>query len=424
MSDPELSVEFFRENRERFDRQMEEGSLAVFHAATPVIKSLDQFHRYHQTSNFYYLTGIDFPGCILLVHPPDREDRLATLYIPKPDSAREVWEGEMADKDEVRDISGIRDVRYAREFDSDFVKFQSSREIVYLDYDDSGFRFPTSHESRLFERIRETLPGLQLRKAGLILAELRRRKSEEELGLIRKAIEITHEGLQELWAAMNSGVMEYELEATLACHFIKNRARVFAYEPIIASGPNATVLHYVDNERRMEDGDLLLTDVGAQYGHYCADITRTVPVNGSFSPRQREIYEAVLGVQEEMIDSVRTGTSLEDLKALARDKMGETLKSLELIGDDGEISNYYMHSIGHYLGLDTHDVGDLNAPLEPGNVLTIEPGIYIREEGIGIRIEDDVLVTEGEPEILSGAIPKTVDDLEEMLLKLSGKDRG
>ncbi len=415
MPENELSPDFFSANRERCFQRMAEGSLAVFHAARPVIKSLDQFHRYRQTSNFYYLTGLDFPGGALVLHPEDAEDRIATVFIPEPDSAREVWDGKLPDKDEVRERSGIADVQYRKEFGKAFVKYQSHRETLYVDYDDSGFSHSTSHETRFLEKVRTELPGLQLRKAGLILAELRRKKSPEEVDLLRQAIHITAGGLRGLWSAMAPGKLEYELEAVLAYEYIRRGAGGYAFEPIVASGLNTTTLHYVDNNRRIEDGDLLLTDMGAEYRHYCADITRTVPVNGVFTGKQREIYQAVLHVQEEIIESVRPGISLEELKTLARKRIAEVLQDLGLIGEPEETSKYYMHSIGHYLGLDTHDVGDLEAPLAPGNVLTIEPGIYIREEGLGVRIEDDVLVTGEGCEVLSEDIPKAVGELEALL---------
>jgi len=394
---------------------MEEGSLAVFHAATPVINTRDQFHRYQQNSNFYYLTGIETPGAALILHPENRKGRIASLFIPKPDASREVWEGKMTDKEEAGEISGVEDVRYIKDFEGAFLKAQSGREIVYVDYEDTGLSYPTSGHTGFIDKVHRSLPGLQLRKAGLILSSLRRKKSAEEVNMIREAIDITREALMALWDDVHSGKYEYELEATLAYHFLRRRARQYAYDPIIASGENTTVLHYVKNNRRLEDGDLLLTDVGAQYDHYCADITRTIPVNGRYSPRQQEIYQAVLDVQKSVIRQVRPGVSFAELKETGKELIGETLMDLELIGAMDETSEYYMHSIGHLLGLDTHDVGDLEAPLEPGNVLTTEPGIYIREEGLGVRIEDDLLVTEDGCEVLSKAIPKEIGEIERAL---------
>ncbi|MCF7804402.1 MAG: aminopeptidase P family protein [Candidatus Marinimicrobia bacterium] len=414
MRDPILTPTFFERNREKFIARMEEQSIAVFHAATPVVNSVDQFHQFRQSSDFFYFTGLEKPGCILMMHPEDAKGKTTTLFIPQPDPSKEVWEGTMLDKETAEEISGIdaKYIQWEKSFEDTFIHAQRDREVLYADYDDLGFKYGTSKNVAFVGKVRKSLPALDIVKVGKITHDLRRIKQPEEIQLIEQAIEITGKALEAIWKRLSPGVMEYELEAELAYHCIANNARRYAYEPIIASGINAATLHYIDNSKQVNDGELLLTDVGAEYSHYCADITRTVPVNGTFTDRQREIYEAVLSVEKTIIESVKPGVKMKELNAEAKDMLGDRLMDLELIGDKEETGKYYMHSIGHFLGLDTHDVGSTKPPLEPGNILTIEPGIYVQEEQLGVRIEDDVLVTEDGCRVLSEDIPKDVEAVE------------
>jgi len=424
MRDPLLTADFFEKHRRRFVAEMDEERVAVFHAATPVIRSADQFYQYHQTNNFFYLTGIEEPDCVLMLHPENAKGKTETLFIPEPDPEREVWDGKMLDKETAEEISGIpaKDIRWTRSFEGAFIRAQDNAIALYADYDDTGLKYSTSKNGDFLSRVQRELPGLQIRKAGKIMRNLRRVKSPEEIQLIEKAIEITGDALFAIWEHAIPGVMEYELEAHLAYHCIKNNARRFAYEPIIASGLNAATLHYIENDKRIAAGELLLTDIGAEYSNYCADITRTIPVDGRFTDRQRDIYEAVLEVEQTMIDAVRPGVTLEELNTQAKELIGQKLIELELIAGTDDTGKYYMHSIGHFLGLDTHDVGSTKHHLEPGNVLTIEPGIYVQEEQIGIRIEDNVLVTEDGYRVLSEDIPKDVETIEKLVGKKSFAD--
>lgn len=410
-----FGAEFFTGNRRKFMEGMNAGSIAVFHAATPVVESGDQFYPYHQSPNFFYLTGIEQSGCILMLHPENKKGETETLFIPKPDPQKAVWTGRMIDKEEAASVSGVEKVQYVEDFDGKFVVEQEYMESLYLDYDDEGFRYPTSRNDDFLSRVRSRLPGLQTKKANPLMAKLRRVKSPEEIRVIRKAIEITGEALQAVWKETKPNLWEYELEAVLTYHFIKNGARSNAFEPIIASGGNSTTLHYITNDKQLADGEVLLTDVGARFMHYCADITRTVPVSGRFSDRQREVYQGVLDAQKQVIEAVKPGVQINDLNRLAHDSLGEQLKGLELIADTNEIGKYYMHRVSHFLGLDTHDVGTYTGSIEPGCILTVEPGIYIAEEEIGVRIEDDVLVTEDGCEVLSAAIPKEPAELENLV---------
>lgn len=409
--------ELYIRNRKNFIDQMEEKSLAVFFSAVPVIRSADAFHHYKQSANFLYLTGIEQENCILILHPENRKGKTETLLIPRPDHAKETWSGKMLTKEEAESLSGISEIMWTDNFESEFIRAQTRANLLYADYNDLGFSHTTSTNIEFIRKIRETLPGLQIRKASHIVHALRRVKSSEEIRLIKHAIKITSEALKALWCETKPGVKEYELEGVLAYHFIKNGSRRYAYEPIIAGGIHSATLHYVDNDSVLENGQVLLTDVGAEYGNYASDITRTVPVNGKFTDRQREVYQAVLKVQKQIISEIKPGIMMDDLNDQAKALIGKALIKLELIGDKDETAKYYMHSIGHFLGLDTHDVGTHDKPLEPGNVLTIEPGIYIPEEKLGVRIEDNILVTQKGHENLSALISKEVDEIESLVGK-------
>lgn len=415
MIDPILKSDFFMTNREKFHSKMDKDSVAVIQAAASVIHNADQFHRYRQSNNFFYLTGIERPDCILFLYPENAKGNTETLFIPEPNSDREVWEGKMLTKDQAKAISGIENIQYLSDFDGAFIREQEYCTSIYLDYDDAGFQYPVSHSRDFIDKVRAQLPGLTIHKASIILSELRRIKSGVEIQLIRKAIDITANGIIHAWHSLNHGMKEYEVEAVLAREFIRRNAREFAFEPIIASGINGATLHYIENQKSLESGELLLTDVGARYSFYNADITRTVPVDGKFTSRQADIYNAVLDVQETILEMVKPDVLLKDLSEKAKDLIGDHLIDLELIGDKEDTSKYYMHSIGHHLGLDTHDIGDQRKPLEPGCVITIEPGIYIPEEQLGIRIEDNILITQDGCRILSEDIPKSIQDIESLL---------
>jgi len=407
--------EFYLRNRQRFVEQMEEDSLAVFFATVQVLRSADAFHHYKQSSNFLYLTGIEQEGCILLLYPPDEKGKTETLYIPQPDPGKETWTGKMLNKEEAEELSGISNIKWVSDFENAFIRQQENKSTLYADYNSLGFQYPTSANLEFINKVQHTLPGLQLKKANTIVHELRKVKSSEEIELMQKAIDITGEALLGLWGETKPGMWEYELEAVLAYHFLRHGSRRYAYEPIIASGIHSATLHYIDNDSKLEDGDVLLTDVGAEYGNYAADITRTVPVNGKFTARQRDVYQAVLDVQKQIIAAIKPGVMMSDLNERTKDLIGDHLISLELIGEKEETAKYYMHSIGHFLGIDTHDVGTQKTPLEPGNVLTVEPGIYIQEEKLGIRIEDNVLVTEAGNKVLSKRIPREIEDIESLV---------
>ncbi len=413
--DPQLPPEFFSANRQNFMEAMEESSLAVFHGTGEVVNSADEFYRYRQTPNFFYLTGIEQPECILMLSPDNRKGETERLFIPEPDEKKETWIGEMLDMETAREISGIDRVQYLDDFDGAFTLEQEMLEHLYIDYEDEGFRYPTARRREFSEKVRSRLPGLQIKKANPVLSGLRRVKSPGEIELIRKTVNITVQAIRAVWAEVKPDLREYQLEAVLVYHFLWKGARNYAFDPIIASGSNATVLHYINNTGTLRDGEVLLTDVGARYGQYCADLTRTVPVNGRFTDRQKEVYQAVLEVQKQMIQEVKPGVHVDELNRKAGDLIGENMVTLDLISDKEDYNQYYMHRIGHFLGLNTHDVGTYTGPLEPNCVITIEPGIYIPEEHLGVRIEDDVLVTENGCEVLSDSLPKEPDELEELI---------
>jgi len=267
-------------------------------------------------------------------------------------------------------------------------------------------------EKQIAQEIQRLFPYVRIKDVSTKIAELRTIKDEEEIYNIKKAIEITREGILNIIKNSKSGMYEYELEAYFDFSLRKNGVKDFAFKPIVASGPNSTILHYSANNRKTQEGDLVLLDLGAQYNYYSGDISRTFPITRQFSPRQAEIYQIVLDTQKEVQSQAKPGLTLFELNEIAKKSLAESCKKIGLIKTDEELSKYYFHSVSHFLGLDTHDVGDRNMPLKPGMVITNEPGLYIEEEGIGVRIEDDLLITQNGCENLAREIPKEIEEIE------------
>jgi Xaa-Pro aminopeptidase len=369
---------------------------------------------YREDNDFFYLTGLEAPGGLLmLVARADSSDRVI-LYLPQTDSTRERWSGaRLAPGAEAARLSGIETVRPAAGAEAEIQKLvfgsgsPARAGALYLR------RSPRERESLFFQRLvfSDQKLGTPVRIGDLSVrvAQLRMIKDSDELRRLRRAITITGDGLRAAMALAEPGMYEYELEARLEYVFRRAGSERLGFPSIIGSGPNSTTLHYDRNRRKTEDGDLVVMDVGAEFGYQTADITRTIPISGRFTPRQRALYELVLGAQQAAIDSVRPGTDLQRLNRIARDYM--RAHSDTLCGS-APCDRYFTHGLSHWLGMDVHDVGSFAAVLAPGMVLTVEPGLYIPEERLGIRIEDDVLVTVGGPEVLSAGIPRTVGEVE------------
>ena len=424
----------YAERRDAFVKTMGEG-VAILQAAPQATRSNDVEYRYRQDNDLLYLTGFPEPNCLCVLSPQHEEERFI-LFVQPRDRAKETWTGKRYGVDGAREGFGA-DAAYT---------IDQVREILpkHLARNDNVYFAPGRDEGMnalirgLIDdsrsgRARTGRGVVSLVDPGAILHEMRLFKSAGELALMRKAVAASASAHVAAMSEVRDGTFEYELEALLEYHFRSAGGSGWAYPSIVASGANATILHYIQNDRRMRDGDLVLIDAGAEFDGYCSDVTRTFPVGQGYSPPQRRIYEIVLRAQKEGIAVVRPGVSMEDIHQRATEVLVDGLLDIGLLSGEagdliekGEHARFYMHRTSHWLGLDVHDVGQYRVggasrPLEPGMVLTVEPGLYIAEDledvsrdyrGIGVRIEDDVLVTETGYEVLSAAIPKEVDDIE------------
>jgi Xaa-Pro aminopeptidase len=371
---------------------------------------------YREHNDFFYLTGLEAPGAWLVLVGRKSGRDLTLLFLPARDSTRETWTGtRLGPGTEASRLTGITDVRPAAKAEAEISELVLGA--------DSPARAGALYLSDRPQQDSEFLRGLLLRDRrpsrpikvedlDPVMARLRLVKDPDELSRLRRGIEITVEALKESMKVARPGIWEYELEALIEYTFRRNGAERVGFPSIVASGPNAVTLHYDENRRQVRAGELVVEDVGAEFGYYSADITRTIPISGSFTPRQRALYDLVLGTQQAAIDSVRPGTNLAALNRIARTYMRD--HSGDLCGSDSCVP-YFPHGLSHWLGMDVHDVGSFGARLEPGMVLTVEPGIYLPSENVGIRIEDDVLVTAGGHEVLSRAAPRTAEEIEQTM---------
>lgn len=392
--------------------------LEVMEPGIALLRSADMRHEadhpqdsdFRQDNDFYYLTGLETPRSWLVLLKPLDEEPTVTLYLPVGNAGQELWTGPRMSPQEAVRTSGVAAVRPADRFAADAETLLAGRDtasgydMIYLPF---GRGKDTAYLADLAQEAGFTVADVSGR-----LASLRLVKGPVELDRLRRAVAITVEALQQAMRAARPGMHEYELEAIIEFVFRSRGAERVGFPSVVGSGPNSVILHYDENRRRMGPSDLVVMDVGAEFGYYTADITRTIPVSGTFSERQRAIYELVLSTQETVIDSVRPGVTIMQLDRIGRRHMRE--HSNDLCGEES-CDRYFAHSIGHWLGMAVHDVGSYGVPLEPGMVLTVEPGIYLADEGLGVRIEDDVLVTEDGHEVLSAGAPKTIYEIEKTM---------
>lgn len=405
---------FYRGNRERVMGAVADHSVVILFSGTSVQLSADEVYPFVANRNFYYLTGLAKERCALVITKHgDRVEEV--VFVEKVNPDVEKWNGKMLTIDEIREISGIEQVAYIEQFHACFDKLLSKTAFqnVYLDLERRGWDSAQTSAQSFASEIGAKYPYLVTKNIYPQICRQRTIKSIEEVERIRKAIHVTNEGIQRILSNACPGVMEYQLEA----HFdfaLKSRGLSPAYRSIIGSGKNATIMHYVENYDPLGEHDMVLLDLGAQYEHYKADITRTFPANGKFSERQRAIYSIVLQAEIETIQMIKPGIEHKLLNETTKRILADGLKRIGVIQQDSELEKYYFYNVSHYLGLDTHDVGEYRV-LQPGMVLTIEPGLYIPEESIGVRIEDDVLVTENGYDVLSQDIIKTIDEIERFM---------
>lgn len=411
-----MKKEVFIKNRDNLANLLENNSLVILFAGEALYKSADEKYPFTPNRNFYYLTGINEEQHILLMEKQN-DELFETMYVLRPDEIQEKWTGKTIRDYEAREVSGIEEVKYLDNFHTDLNNLLISGNIknVYLDLERRGFdeelRFPQSFAKNLKKKYADVV----VKNVYNEIANLRKIKSKEEIEEMQKAIDITTKGVEVLMKNCKPGMKEYELEAYFDFTLKQSGVTDFAFNTIAASGKNATVLHYVDNNSELKNGDLILFDLGAQFNYYNGDISRTFPINGKFTKRQKEVYEEVLKVNEEITKMLVVGITFREVNDRANDLIAEACIRLGLIEDKKDFRKYYFHSIGHSLGLDTHDVGERWGEIKEGMVFTVEPGLYIEEEEIGIRIEDDVLITKEGPVVLTKDCIKTVDEIENFM---------
>ena len=410
--DSAVPVELLARRRAALLALLEPGVALVRSADRRSLHEHPQDSDFRQDNNFYYLTGLETPGSWLVMFKPERGPGKLLLYLPERDPAKEVWMGpQLGPGSSVTELTGIEAVHAASEFEAEIVSRLAQSEAfgeyprLYLPLGEGAES--TREIVELAVQARRSISDL-----GKPLAELRLVKDSVELARLRRAIAITVEAHRQAMKAARPGVYEYELEALVEYVFRSRGAERVGFPSIVGSGPNSVILHYDRSRRRMEESDLVVIDIGAEYGYYTADLTRTLPVSGKYSPRQRAIYELVLATQAAVIDSVRPGITFWELERIARSYM--RVHSKGLCGESG-CDGYFLHGLGHWLGMDVHDVGSYATPFAPGMMVTIEPGIYLAEEELGVRIEDDVLVTEDGHEVLSADLPRSVAEIEALM---------
>jgi Xaa-Pro aminopeptidase len=424
-----INNQLFIDNRKRFTQHLKPNSVALFVSNDILPTNADGSFGFVQNSDLYHLSGIDQEDTILMIFPHVKDGKhKEVLFIKETSELIAVWEGAKLTKEQAKTVSGIENIYWHHEFEKVFKGFVFQAENLYLNSNEHTRRYidMESAEMRFNKRIREQFPLHTVLRSAPIMHKIRAIKHPIEIEQIQQACNITEKGFRRLLGFVKPGVMEYEIEAELIHEFVRNRSRGFAYGPIVASGPNACVLHYVDNNQQCKDGDVILLDVAAEYANYASDMTRAIPVNGKYTKRQKEVYNAVLSVMKAATKMLVAGNTFEKYNKTVGELMTEELLQLGLLKSD-EVKNqnpawpafkkYFMHGTSHFLGLDVHDVGFFHEPMQAGMVFTCEPGIYIPEEGLGIRLENNILITSSGNEDLMKTIPLETDEIEELMNK-------
>jgi Xaa-Pro aminopeptidase len=422
-----INNEIFTLNRKNFVSRLKHNSLAVFHSNDEFPRNGDQNFLFKQNPDFFFLTGIDQEQSILLLYPDCPNPAYKeVLFLRQTNEHIAIWEGHKYTKDEAKKASGIESIYWLNEFDAILHTIINYAENIYINTNENDRYAHTVpyRDIRLFESLKARYPLHHYERSAVILRDLRAVKSPIEIELTKKACDITRDAFVRVLKFVKPGVAEYEIEAEITHEFLRQRATGHAYSPIIASGKNAIVLHYTDNSQVCKDGDVILFDFAAEYANYNADMSRAIPVNGRFTKRQREVYNAVLRVMRAATKLIVAGAIWNDY----HDEVGKIMTS-ELIGlgllNRKEVEKqdlkmplykkYFMHGTSHHLGLDVHDFASRYKPFEAGNILTCEPGIYIPEEGLGIRIENDILITSNGNIDLMADIPVEAEHIEEIM---------
>ena len=424
---PPLSAENYIRNRAAFAEALSSGAMALFSSNDVYPTSADGTLPFRQDSNMLHLSGVDQEETVLLIfpdahNPADRE----ILFVTETNEEIAIWEGAKLTKAEATAQTGIRQVQWLSMLERTIQRLITECSCCYLHQNEHTRAkiVVETREARFNQWFCETYPHVRIERAAPILHRTRSVKSAEEIERMRHACGITRDGFNRVMNFLKPGVTEYEVEAEYLHEFVRKGSRGFAYTPIVASGANACVLHYIENSAVCQEGDVLLMDVGAEYGNYASDMTRCLPVSGRFTDRQRKVYDAVLSVMRDATKLLRPGVSLHDYHKQVGELMTEQLLGLGLI-DKHDVAKqnpawpaykkYFMHGTSHFIGLDVHDVGLWHEPIRAGHVFTVEPGIYILEEGLGIRLENDIVVTENGFDDLMGDIPLDAEAIEDAM---------
>ncbi len=420
----------FIKNRKKFMAQMRPKSIAVFNSNDIYPIGADSTLPFEQDRDIFYLSGADQEETILLLFPDAMDPKhREILFVRETNDHIAVWEGAKLTKEKATEVSGIETVYWLKDFDKIFFDLMTEADTIYFNTNEHYRQAveTQTREARFIEKCKKEYPAHQWAKSNPILQNIRGVKEPEEIALMQTACDITEKGFRRILGFVKPGVWEHEIEAEFLHEFIRNRSKGFAYSPIIAAGNNANVLHYLENNKQVKDGDMILMDLAAEYANYSSDMTRTIPANGKFTHRQKEVYSAVLRVKDEATKMLVPGT----IWAEYHNEVGKLMTS-ELIGlgllDKADVQNenpdwpaykkYFMHGTSHHIGLNTHDYGELKKPMKANMVFTVEPGIYIPAEGMGIRLEDDVVIQEkGEPFNLMRNIPIEIEEIEELMNK-------
>jgi Xaa-Pro aminopeptidase len=425
-----INAALFVKNRKKFIKEMTSKSLAVFNSNDIYPVSADSTMVFQQHRDIFYLSGVDQEESILVLFPNaiDEKNR-EILFLKETSDLIAIWEGAKLTKNEAFEVSGIKTVYWLSEFDVIFKTLMSEAESIYFNTNEHlrANTIVQTREDRFIIDCKQKYPAHISRKSAPILHRIRSVKEKEELELMQQACNITEKGLRRILSFVRPGVYEYEIEAEIMHEFLRNKSKGFAYTPILAAGAGSCVLHYIENNKQCQDGDIILMDFAAEYANYASDLTRSIPVNGKYSARQKAVYNAVLNVKKKAEKLLVPGTMMAEYQAEVGLYMQDELLQLGLI-DKTDIKNqnpnwpayktYFMHGTSHFIGLDTHDVGIWNEPIKAGMVFTCEPGIYIPEEKLGIRIEDNLVVQEkGEPFNLMKNIPIEAEEIESLMNK-------
>lgn len=421
-----IQSKLFLRNRKNLGKLLPEKGLAISNANDVLPSNADGTLPFHPNSDLFYLSGIEqeesrlvlFPGCS---NPKHRE----ILFLREPNENLKIWEGYKHSKEDARKISGIPTVYWIQDFDHIFQLLAAEADIFYLNSNEHNRadNLVETRDQRLNQEIQKKYPLHRIERLAPYLHDLRFCKSAEEIKLIKQAIEVTSQGFHQVLRMVKPGVKEYEIEAEWAREFIRRRSK-FAYTPIVASGANACVLHYLQNDQACKKGDLLLMDVGACYANYNADLSRTVPVSGKFTRRQKQVYNAVLRVLRQSINNATIGKSLKQWQNDSHDMMTEEMLRLKLITpsqikkqdpENPACRKFFMHGLGHSLGLDVHDVSNGQSEFRENSIFTVEPGIYLPDEGFGIRLEDNIQITKVGPRNLMANIPIEIEEIEQIM---------